>query len=569
MDDPRALTAGPPGEESSTPELRKPHEMIVLMPRSKRVTLTGRLLYNAMLQVAQSRLAALQTMPSADYLFEAPLPALLRTTGSSGEDRTAAKRYLREMRGLEVDWESTAPGDGVKWRGFSMLSEVAIELRGGENWVAWSYPPTLMAALREPARWARIDLDMLARLGTYSAVALFEICARYRDNPSGVTSRKPVSWWVDALSPQPGGSERREWRKFKSERVKEAVDEINAHTDLEVELIEHRQGRAVMEVQFAVRRKLRGVRGAVQAALGAGQGQGNGTTVPADAHLVLRAESLGIRELKLEGLLKEFGADAVREQLDVVERRHASAHLRQIENPYSYLRSLLRQQAGQLDSVATVQVPMQERDAGPAWLAGDRLSGSVTSSSARVARRAGSVPTRSAASGAQTAGELSQTLLQGMEREARSPVDPRGTGAQRPAERRMPAAESPVQARPVMRRPGPVGTSGVGSDARSGLGGVVGRSAGSGTAPGVSSMSDSSWLERRIQQLKSELASMTPEQRQVWVELALKDLAERRLLSAVISRRAAQGDVLHGMLGAVLVKLYGERQYGTGWDSQT
>jgi len=224
MDDREAELRDVAGEGSEPgAELRKPHEMIVMVPRSKRVTLTGRRIYNALLQVSQSRLAAMNAMPQADYMFEAPLPALLRTTGSSGEDRTAAKRYLREMRGLEVDWESTAPGDGVKWRGFSMLSEVAIEIRKGENWVSWSYPPTIMSALREPARWARIDLDVLAKLGSYAAVALYEICARYRDNPSGLTSRKPVQWWSDALSQAPAGTERREWRKFKSERVKEAV----------------------------------------------------------------------------------------------------------------------------------------------------------------------------------------------------------------------------------------------------------------------------------------------------------------------------------------------------------
>src|SRR3990167_8355799 len=72
-------------------ELRKPHEMIVLVPRAKRVTLTGRRIYNALLQMAQSRLQAMGSMPPADFMFEAPLPAILRTTGSSGEDRTAAK----------------------------------------------------------------------------------------------------------------------------------------------------------------------------------------------------------------------------------------------------------------------------------------------------------------------------------------------------------------------------------------------------------------------------------------------------------------------------------------------
>ena len=73
------------GDTSNGVELRKPHEMIVLVPRSKRVTLTGRRIYNALLQVAQSRLTAMGAMPAADYMFEAPLPAILRTTGSSGE----------------------------------------------------------------------------------------------------------------------------------------------------------------------------------------------------------------------------------------------------------------------------------------------------------------------------------------------------------------------------------------------------------------------------------------------------------------------------------------------------
>jgi hypothetical protein len=226
--------AAVPAAASSTEslELRKPHEMVVLMPRTRRVSLTGRLLYNVLLQLSQDRLTSMPAMPPADYMFEAPIPALLRTSGASVEDRTKAKRYLKEMKTIEVDWESTAPGDGIKWRAFNMLSEVVIEQRRGENWVQWSFPPSIMSALREPMRWARLDLEVMARLGTYAAVALYEICARYRDNPGGVTSRKPVTWWVDALSSAPPGTEKRQWRKFKNERLKAAVEEINRETDL-------------------------------------------------------------------------------------------------------------------------------------------------------------------------------------------------------------------------------------------------------------------------------------------------------------------------------------------------
>jgi hypothetical protein len=421
-------------------ELRKPHEMIVMVPRSARVTLTARRIYTVLLQVSQARLGAMTTMPLADFMFEAPLAAVLRTTGSDGADRTAAKRYLGEMRSLEVDWESTAPGDGVKWRGFSMLSEVALEVRRGETWVSWSFPPSIMTALREPSRWARIELDVLARLSTYASVALYEICVRYRDNPGGVTSRKPVGWWTDALSNLPGG-DRREWRKFKNERVKEAVAEINQETDLEIELVEHRQGRVVTEVQFAVRRRAK-------------PSSPTDAEKPVDANLVLRAETLGIREIKLDGLIKEFGDDRVREQLNALERRAAKSSLRAVDNAYSYLRSLLRH------------------------------------------------------------GEAPQP---------QGAVQPRLPSAQD-----LQAATGPqLSVAPV---PDPAG--------------------------------------ERIRAMRKEIEALEPSQRQVWVDHALQSLAAKGMLTAIVSRRALQGDVMHGLLGSMVVQAYAAATYGPEWKAQ-
>ena len=424
-------------------ELRKPHEMIVMVPRSSRVTLTARRIYTVLLQVSQARMGAMGAMPLADFMFEAPLAAILRTTGSDGNDRTAAKRYLGEMRSLEVDWESTAPGDGVKWRGFSMLSEVALEMRRGETWVSWSFPPSIMSALKDPTRWARIDLDMLARLGTYAAVALYEICVRYRDNPGGVTSRKPLSWWTDALSNVPGG-DRREWRKFKNERIKEAVEEINRETDLQIELIEHRQGRLVSEAQFAVRRR------------GKVAGETTGAQAPVDASLALRAETLGIREIKLEGLLKEFGDDLVRQKLELLEQRAANSSLRAVDNAFSYLRSLLRN--------GPPQAPTAPAAAGP------------------------SLP------------------IEMFDLQPRPPVVP----------------TMPVR---------------------------------------------SGWLSDRIQAMKREVEQLPLAERQVWVDRALQELASKRMLTAVISRRASQGDVLHGVLGSVVVDVYATATYGADWNA--
>lgn len=316
-------------ESVQAPDLRKPTEMLVMIPRTQKITLVGRKLYNAMLQRAQQRLATLREMPPADYMFEAPMKDVLVATGPSANGRTIAKKYLTEMRGLQVDWESTTPGDGVKWRGFAMLSEVAIEVRQGQNWVLWSYPPSVMKALHEPGRWARLNLEIIAQLGSYAAVALYEICARYRDNPAGVTSRQAVDWWIDALSSAPVAGAEKEWRRFKHKRVQPAIDEINAQTDIEIELIEHKQGRAVAFAQFQVRKKHQQISLPISSEI-----------EPADAVLAQRANALNIREAKLEDLIVKFGDALVAEQLDEFEKRIERKELGPINSPAAYLKQM-------------------------------------------------------------------------------------------------------------------------------------------------------------------------------------------------------------------------------------
>ena len=62
-DSPKHETA-PSHEEGESAALRKPHEMIVMVPRSHRISLTARKIYNVLLQVAQDRLASMESMPA-------------------------------------------------------------------------------------------------------------------------------------------------------------------------------------------------------------------------------------------------------------------------------------------------------------------------------------------------------------------------------------------------------------------------------------------------------------------------------------------------------------------------
>ena len=337
------ITSEPSQPKSNEQEiaLRKPHEMIVMIPKSASLTLTARRIYAVLLQISQLRLAHLQVMPPADFMFEAPLAAILKATGSNGGDRVLAKKYLVQMRSIEVDWESTAPGDGIKWRGFTMLSEVALEIRSSQNWIQWSFAPSIMTALMDPQRWARIDLQILASLDSYASIGLYEICARYRDNPGMLTSRKAPDWWTSALSGTPGG-DNREWRKFKNERIKPAVEEINSKTDLHINLIEHKKGNKLSEIQFSVNPKESAV-------------VKKHDLEAVDIGLILRAQTLGISEPKIDGLIKEFSESQVEARLHELERRMANTALKAVENSYSYLRSLLLKTVDNPSTPTTVE----------------------------------------------------------------------------------------------------------------------------------------------------------------------------------------------------------------------
>jgi hypothetical protein len=308
------------------------HELIVMMPAAgsgKSLSLIGRRLYRVLLAVSQVELKGV--MPLADHTFEAPLHKLLSYSASGGEERSVAKKYFKEMQEFAVDWESTAPGDGVKWMGLNMLSQAKVMMRNGQTWVSWAFPPEIMSMVVDPDRYAVWNLRVTSQLSTYCALALYEICARYRDNPSGVTSRKPCDWWIDALSgsaPAPG-KKRREWRKFKLEKIARAVEEISTDTDLEIELIEHRNGgRAVEDIQFAVRKKQK-----VQPLT---------TTVTVDANLVLQAERLGVGEKASEQLIRQYGEELFKEKLEMLAARLQNRALTPVNNVFAWLSGVLK-----------------------------------------------------------------------------------------------------------------------------------------------------------------------------------------------------------------------------------
>lgn len=344
---------------SPDPTFTKPNELLVMVPVVGKLSPVSRKLFNALLYSGgdeyRTRLDSGSPM-RAEETFEAKLSDLVaHLPGEASDWSSNASAHLLEMKRTEVMWQSIdRNADTSEWGVMNLLSQAEILKKGKALYVRWAFPPRVLSALKDPAFFTRLNLEIVGSLRSYAAIALYEICSRYRTNPSGLTCSQPPDWWVEALTarsvrpPPPTGrgksavpvdleqKPRREWRKVKSESVLDAIKEINAKSDLEIELIEERSGKAVSRVQFAVRRKRRLVP--------VGQG------VAAD--IIEKAVALNISAADIASIARSVrgGPDVLRAALKKLAERAAREDLVPLSNTLAYLKVIL----GDLDEYVEV-----------------------------------------------------------------------------------------------------------------------------------------------------------------------------------------------------------------------
>lgn len=303
--------------------LRKPVNTLAIVPtKSSKITVLARKAYNVLLYIAQEQ-------GIEQEVFRAPLQSILRGVDFNSNAREIVKQHLRAMVSTTVEWQSPTVGEGEAWNVAGLLAHAKVYKQSGENWVEWSFAPNIKHELLEPQRFARLRLDVISQLRRHSGVVLYEICARYRD--VGLTARQPWPWWRPVLtgSPDTEDSVKQEYRFFKRDVLKLAIAEINAVTDLDVELIEHKAGRFISDIQFKVVKKR-------QDSLALRH-----PPVPVDMSQVVRATAAGIRSEDAESLIQAHGNEAMTAGLDALHKRIASEFPEPLRDPHRYLRALL------------------------------------------------------------------------------------------------------------------------------------------------------------------------------------------------------------------------------------
>lgn len=312
--------------------LRKPNEILVMISKDKGLTAAARKLYTVLLWSAQQEIKEMGRVPDATHTFEIQLSEALLLSGLSVESRTVAQGYLREMRKTAITWESTTSSNGPEWNDMALLSQVGFEMKNGARFVQWAFPPKIVEALLDPITWTVQYLPTVAKLSTYEAIALYDICSRYRNSPRGVTNVDPPEWWVAALT---SSRKKREWRKVKSEKIAGAIDEINSVSDIEISLIEKKVGRTVESVQFAVKKK------AAPASIQSDADKQGDGTVGTDVSAMLIG--LTIKPEQLATLMKRYSSERLFSAISDLRKRVANKALDPVYNHLSYLNSILNQ----------------------------------------------------------------------------------------------------------------------------------------------------------------------------------------------------------------------------------
>lgn len=308
--------------------LRKPVNTLAIVPKSEKITVTARKIYNVMLQMAQKQGV------EKDF-YQARLADIAVGIDFKSNNTELIKQYFRQMATTGVEWQSPTTGDGARWSISALIAHADLVQRSNEMILEWSYAPNIKQELLDPQRFAKMSLQVLAALNTMASVVLYEICCRYADNPSGLTARQSWAWWRPVLTgaPDSATSAYQEYKIFNRDVVKKAVKKVNEVTDLEIELIEHKTGRSVQELQFKVKRKLQAT------------AEPDRKIEPVDLKTIGAAIKAGLHQDRAEKLLLKYGAQALDEALIVMHDRQSRSKMAPVRNPEKYLITIL--QSGQ------------------------------------------------------------------------------------------------------------------------------------------------------------------------------------------------------------------------------
>lgn len=321
-------------------EVRKHNTEIGYRVQSGHLSLLSRKLINVLLYYAQR----MRGEEDSEGKYWVEVSKIIKDAKFNSRDYELLRESLDELQSVKIIRPTETGGitSDVLIPSFTLDNTVhgtnealptGQKRRGGKLIIGFSLPVGVKELLLNPrSNYTVLPIVYVASLRTIGGLVLYEITKRYSTNPSGVTNREPWQWWWKILTGAVEGATPPEYKYFKRDVIKKAVDEINTVTDLRIELIEFKEGRWVKELQFTVELSK--------------QSSFDLDPPPIDNTLLSRITALGVSTVEAEKLIQKYAEDELRNNLEVVEARVAKPNLPELESPAAYLKTALKNQYG-------------------------------------------------------------------------------------------------------------------------------------------------------------------------------------------------------------------------------
>ena len=315
-----------PSRPSEDQTVTKANEAIAIRPKRGRLTLLSRRIYNVFLYHAQQQGVDQPT-------YSVLLSDLIDDARFNSNNTELLKSHVRDMQATTIEWHTSA-GGARQWTSTQLLGPVTIDEpgRGRACTITWSYPEPIRERLVRPSQFTKVLLEISSHMRSYAAAVLYELGHQYLTSPGRLTMREDVLWWAAVLT---GRSDitKVDYRILHRDTIKKALVELDTLCEeFRLEIVEHRRGRKVEELQFQVVPK-------PQAALA---GIRESAKNVFDLELVGRIVALGFKRQDAQDTYAITDEGVLRAAVEHVEQRMRSTTLPPLKSPAAFLRDALK-----------------------------------------------------------------------------------------------------------------------------------------------------------------------------------------------------------------------------------
>lgn len=299
---------------TKTEQLLKPTATIHV---GNRLSLIERKLFNAIIWHSQrNRFAKNANSVSVELLM-----SLIGLERSKNMD--VIKDALEELTTNPITWNTLKKDRTTDWGICTFLA--GVELSGGR--LRYVLNPLLVEKINHPTLFAKIQLLVQTHFSSKYSLALYEFLIDdlgRAGNPKTHTVQVPLDTVRRVL--QFDGI----YKHLNNDVLKPCVLEINKHSDIAVGYRGVKQGRAVVDLLFTVKRTAIQIPMPPDAMMIGGETEDTHQTPRLQDVLVLALVGKGVAESKARVLVETYDEARIRENLTHVEREHESGKVKNI-----------------------------------------------------------------------------------------------------------------------------------------------------------------------------------------------------------------------------------------------